>query len=1846
MRPDVLLHLFDALRTGTSEYIDTAYFANDRQFGDARRKFIEDIKSGPIFREPRFEGIDNYVETSTAIDDLFAIAGLSRLPREMHARAAAFISRFDPIRTRSLFKHQVESVSASLRDALPTVVTTGTGSGKSFCFQIPIVLSLLAEAYGEAGGSRWDGSNGRRNTWWKDSPPRFVPQRAGIGRLPGIRSLIMYPLNALVQDQIDGFRALLNSDAAEEMYNRDFNGDRIYLGQYNGSSPGKGDHKIRKNVQTCARELRERERATSNLVGGDPTLGKFGGSELLTRWDMQHAAPDILITNYSMLSIMLLREAEQRMFDQTCQWLRSNKKNRFFLVVDELHSYRGTAGTEISYTIRSLLDRLELTPDSNQLQVITTSASLPSDDDKFLRQFFGFETARKSFKLITGEVRAINKHIRKVVQERVDEFAHLGRIDVSESAVLSLIRIIAQDMGVPWKENAEVVPEQINLHDALLDAMQARRLRHPEAIELTTHPLTINELADELFAGNRAAALGFLKVVTSEWQCTRHIRAKTRLHIFVRNLDGIRRAMDTRGGRLGEAMLYDSDAAICAHSSAINLDVYYCQECGELYYFGYDSETEGGLYVSNEDSVDPGKQFRGLLIHVPREGVSYNHNGWEAKWFNGLTGELSERSKPSSMGCFSIVASYRPDTGRYSMPAECPHCSANWTSKPYVKSPIRSMGTGYNKFSQILVEQLVSHLHKSSDVTGSAKLVMFSDSRREAAMLSADLELNHYRDTVRTLMERALTESLKPDLELTSLVADLRIAQKTKVWDSIASHVYRKRDAQGFKDLRDYMKGEFDDESVLGPDDLRARANAISLLSSVELPIARLSGSETALASVVRRRLVDLGMNPAGFTQVGELSWQSVLLLDPPSDSREVVREWADLRQAYTSELASEIRDLITGANGRDFESLGYGWITFDRHSRIAKGLGDPTTQLLDCALRFLAKHYKTRDQSEDGFDDMPVGYFLSWIRSNRFGLFHNDSDRDLADRIKSLLMSLGAIDQKFRIRTEGIYLHPPGKQFWRCNKCRSVHLFAADGRCRRVSYKGQNVDPGCDGELRSGALHELLAERNYYRTLARDSGGSYPLRTEELIGHTDKTDQRARQLAFQGRFSKPAGFEAFGIESLEKYFGIDALSVTTTMEAGVDIGGLRAVYMGNMPPKRFNYQQRVGRAGRRRDRLAVALTFCRGQKHDEYYFHNQLLMCGWRTPFPKLDIGNSKIFQRTLVRKLINLAANADQTLRQRLREYEFSGDKNSGYLGSINAVDAEQVAIAAAVEGCESALRHYARSVRRDLADEPIVSAVHAAKSRLVKLVGNCASLRHEFGGSYSFTSALAERGELPLFGLPVRTAILIHEDPNEAENFGAWPITSGTIDRNEDVALFEFSPNKEVVKDKRIVRSVGVGWPEGRNDGQARSTTIHFLAPEARDILHCKNCGAICLDETIACRECGSAIGEEGVRRYHGWRPESYIADVKSKRVYDGYIEPKSTVVDMHPLSQPQSPVWKSSSKVEVHGFPGKVVRLNHNKDAGFTFRRIERPRTLRGGYLEASVVNNKLRTTAWLGQEALGPPIADVGLYSELVTDVLLARLAHPQQEPSLLAAGEGFRRDPVRAAWESFAEMVGKALTISLDIEPNEIAVGKKLSLKSDSGDSDYKVWTLYAIDNLDNGAGYSSTFAEPEAFKTLLDTANRSLLPDFVADQHAKVCNTSCYRCLRNYQNRRSHTFLDWRLGADLLTLICGTPKTNLLDAPWWSDYVRNRFAQRLSDFTQVEWAREENELGLSYFDRGSQLLVIPVHPLVDSEHRTIVQSFRRLETSREGVRVMPMDVFEFERQPVRTLQRARRTRR
>jgi DEAD/DEAH box helicase domain-containing protein len=194
-----------------------------------------------------------------------------------------------------------------------------------------------------------------------------IPQRAHENRPAAIRALILYPLNALVEDQLARLRDGFDGPQADAWLQAHRAGNRFYFGRYTGRTPVSGNRTS--NATTRLRtELASTER-DAQLVAGGPAARFFqslNGSEMWSRWDMQDHPPDIFITNYSMLNIMLMRGVEGTIFDQTRQWLNSDESHLFHLVVDELHTYRGTPGTEVAYLIRVLLDRLGLAPESPQ----------------------------------------------------------------------------------------------------------------------------------------------------------------------------------------------------------------------------------------------------------------------------------------------------------------------------------------------------------------------------------------------------------------------------------------------------------------------------------------------------------------------------------------------------------------------------------------------------------------------------------------------------------------------------------------------------------------------------------------------------------------------------------------------------------------------------------------------------------------------------------------------------------------------------------------------------------------------------------------------------------------------------------------------------------------------------------------------------------------------------------------------------------------------------------------------------------------------------------------------------------------------------------------------------------------------------------------------------------------------------------------------------------------------------------------------------------------------------------------------------------------------------------------
>ncbi len=240
---------------------------------------------------------------------------------------------------------------------------------------------------------------------------------------------------------------------------------------------------------------------------GEQILAFFqdpAGAEMWSRWDMQEMPPDILITNYSMLNIMLMRDVENSIFEHTKQWLGADRENHHFhLVVDELHSYRGTPGTEVGYLLRALFDRIGLEPDSPQLRIIATSASIEEDETSrsYLQEFFGRRA--DSFVIISG-----NRTTFPSGGEPLDTWAS----DFASFAQELDDPQVSRDSAVSQlAERLRITPTQ-NIPERKLDECLASVFAYEPVRLAAVPPSTHRDIASRLFPNSGQPARQRLKV--------------------------------------------------------------------------------------------------------------------------------------------------------------------------------------------------------------------------------------------------------------------------------------------------------------------------------------------------------------------------------------------------------------------------------------------------------------------------------------------------------------------------------------------------------------------------------------------------------------------------------------------------------------------------------------------------------------------------------------------------------------------------------------------------------------------------------------------------------------------------------------------------------------------------------------------------------------------------------------------------------------------------------------------------------------------------------------------------------------------------------------------------------------------------------------------------------------------------------------------------------------------------------------------------------------------------------------------------------------------------------------
>ncbi len=1703
MNPSQLRH---RLETSYRRFYDSAYAIADPNLAGERSALLG---AGALSTEVLIEPLPGYASSGLTFEQAATEFGLG-------PDVAEFVAPM--MDGRQLYAHQLAALKVCLVEGAHPVVTAGTGSGKTEAFLLPVLSALVTES------RSWTGSGGSPKPWWQQEGKGFESARKGeAGRDAAVRALVLYPMNALVEDQMVRLRRALDGPRQIAWLDEHRHGHRLYFARYTSQTPyllgelKKALRGIERRAQAAA------ARAEVAAAEGDDTdyrsfVARPLGAELLTRQDIRQTPPDILITNYSMLSIMLTRPDERSIFEDTAEWLDADHARHFHLVIDELHSYKGTQGTEVALLLRRLLHRLGLTPDSPQLRVLAASASLGASEDSardYLTEFFGQN--RASFRIIGGTPsRSVDHSHARLEPAAADALARLGALetDADESAE-------AEALG----EDPTVFAERIDLQGKLLAAASASGV---------VHATKLSELARTLDSDARQeVAVGACTAMTAATarSLADDVRLPLRAHLFFRELPGWWACSNSECDRIPEewndeerlfGRLYSEPTVRCGCGGRC-LDLWACQTCGEAFLGGYASSDDTGAHYLLPDLPDlegvPDRSnrertYKRYKLFWLTKRVPIRREGWTS---GGLTMRFSAFHLNPYVGLLEPPDIDRPANGWLytikspnseeniieqvpGLPTRCPNCGDDRelrsvrrggepvqlavTSTDRMRTPLWRMRANAERVSQILAERLLEELDDGSD-TG--KLVAFSDSRQGAATLSAEVDTSHYRDTVRQLVVRSLSHRAEDAARLRTFLEEIERPREERDNELIQ----RARASSPAARAVIAARGEFASDGEQAQADALVKAE---LAGTVGLPQMRDYAFDEMLA---------VGRNPAGpDAEESDDDWTAAYdwTVDPP-----VVRdpEHNDRAKLARLNLLRRCGDAVFSGAGRDIESLGLGVVKPAEGSVRPPSTLPPAVgrELVLSALRLLAlNRFFDGRRDARGEDDNPPEAMQKWLKAVE--QYHGLDDGSLLRWARDELPHPGQVAARWLIRLDLCDIGPPTQELWECPRCRWRHMHASAGVCIK-----------CRSMMETDADSSPEEVEDYYRDLAQNGAPVRRLRSEELTGQTDREQAALRQAFFQGIFFDP---------KLAKPEGIDLLSVTTTMEAGVDIGALNAVLMANMPPMRFNYQQRVGRAGRRGAPLAVALTIARDLSHDQAYFRRPESITSDPPPAPYLATDKEEIIRRVLRAEALRVGFDAVAEV-----EDDFDGGISvHGHFGTAEGwrASAPRRRIVeetlengqAALVGVATSLLAYTRSSM-----EPDEFA-HYSLAGLLGEVDRIAAFEHE---QPELSERLAEFGVLPMFGFPTQSRYLYTKRPTGPR---PWPPPSA-VQRDLRMAVSEFAPGNEIVLDKLVYRSIGV-----IDVRPSRGNVDYFHDPfgEVRPVGLCERCKNVQEEPGSVCNNCGAT--DSDFRQVDLAKPAGFRA-WGSSEPYDGSRERRSRASPPRlVLDRNRMPIDHTTQGFAVRAGQTQLYTINDNRGKGFDFKRSSQPT---GGWLSVDA----LERDDWVVTDG---ETRNVVLGSIVTTDVLIARPVDPvnrgwahlmlfQNEPGMAIITAR------RAAWTSLAFALRAAAADLLQVEPRELDAGVRL-IATDDGTDLYP--EIFLTDVIENGAGYVTHIARREVFPTLLENAERLMSEWDDPSRHG--CDSACYSCLKDWSNNPYHPLLDWRLAADTLEIMrYGAPR-------------------------------------------------------------------------------------------------------
>ena len=1445
----------DAVSAATStrdslvEYLLAAYPINDAAL---RRGFEELLRQpGTISQDPYLEGNQPY-EAGQTIRQLTSKGLLDQRLMEL----------FEP--DRPLYAHQEAAVVATVQEKANIVVATGTGSGKTECFLIPMLQLLLQD-------------------------PR-----------PGMQALILYPMNALVNDQVKRLRKLL--------CHQNDGPNLIRFGFYTSRTEknhGKAEEALRRELEGTERQellslFDETDR--KRMIGAAPAelvekaAARVMRVQAISREEIWKAPPQILITNYSMLEHMLMRPKERGDIFESSKYFS-------MLILDEAHTYTGSTGTEVAMLLRrfKLAMGIETT---GQIQAIATSASLGDPREEgikkkvcsFASQLFDEPFAEEHLIWGTrvspdkrfGPTYAVDSLREEELYERY-EALDIGSIFESVDAAAKELKDLVPSEQLEIAKQASKNDVHVFLWHVLAGHPHIRRLMKvlgsgprpwsqvATSADLWTLPRSLDgDVEPQELPRVLKALSNLVQVVTSaRLQPGEQPLLPVRLHLLYRSMEGLFACINPRcpgaptssentRNMMGYGRLYLDRRTRCESCTGPVLELSSCRKCGEVYSIAVsksnqlvevpravelieENETimcltpiKRSLLSSDEDTGEEdsvGEEMAASEIVITLNG-GYQLNSVvitedAGQWHVMETEQSASKAmKLLSDNTYQLYRYIKPKAktvaeGEDPTPNCCPGCGARRMRQTWMSRFTSFTDAPLSVVIDRLFDLLSEPSHGSDTVKQresekiekpSSKILTFSDGRQDAAYFASDFQRSHteflYRQSIwkaySGVASNGLATMTDVEKELTQLLREASIPHPDRN-PELHHKSYSSNEPNQHLKLNTAAKDL---------DKLAARRAREALLCEFGLPSARRTSME-ALGLVachvveIPDQLIDQTCSIFGWTDSWSREWARVFLYGLTDEIR--LLGAVDIQDAsnYYSETGGDDatgRPGILGAKGQPKKFLKKAKLENDKNEKDVIS-------------------FQPRPNRKDGQPNQNQSRLVRLVEK---GLGYIPSREVMFELFDALVDS-------------GLLVLYPGQGYqmaWRQNGLsESCHDWFECPQCKQIFHK-----PG----LSSIDINQVPRA---FLCPAHKCEDVLGIRVEENLTkqhYVSLIQRRPISLTAEEHTAQLQPEELSKRENRFRSGEINLLSSSTTLELGVDIGELQVVALRNFPPFVSNYQQRAGRAGRRADGLAVTVMYGQRRPHDRYFFEQPRHLIAGSNKVPTLDLGNYSIGKRHAHAELIGHFLRFNHQLgTEDLTVGDFLGlpDLDSQgpvtvdrlelegiyrklclWLGGkeanhqckkILALLSEEISEQAILEDLRKDLEQFCegqvddwngqvnnhndvfkelKEVRDRTDKQSMLKSERLSKARAA-IIAELKKIR-----ALKLHDLLAQACILPIYGFPINVVQLLTQR-NDTRFFG----TGGhRLQRDRRMALTEYAPGQDVVVDDRVHRSVAVVHP----------------------------------------------------------------------------------------------------------------------------------------------------------------------------------------------------------------------------------------------------------------------------------------------------------------------------------------------------------------------------------------------------------------------------------------------------